>query len=326
MKYPKVNSHFISVTLTISFCLFFVSCGKTESIQEIPVETPKQEEPKPDPKPSLIAVVDLIKSKTTLVKSVTSSETNTLDEGITITNLKYINSADKNMSMHIIVADFSYKHVTAQVLNPFKTHEKKFQQLPAIVKANEEPNTKIWAAVNGDFFSWSNMETSGPFIYDGYVRKSNTPGSTRSAFGITRTGLPVFLNPPAGETSVFTYGDNLLRHLIGGREWLLYNGKKITITDNSVEPRTSIGMREDKKVISIVVDGREASHSNGMSLAQLQSVYEALGAKFAFNFDGGGSTVAVVRQNNAAEWDVVNQPSESPYRAIANALGFVSTK
>ena len=156
MKYPKINSHFISVTLTITFCLFFVSCGKTQSIQEIPVETPKQEEPKPDPKPSLIAVVDLIKSKTTLVKSVTSSETNTLDEGITITNLKYINSADKNMSMHIIVADFSYKHVTAQVLNPFNTHEKKFQQLPAIVKANEEPNTKIWAAVNGDFFSGSN--------------------------------------------------------------------------------------------------------------------------------------------------------------------------
>src|SRR5690606_4793711 len=164
MKYIKINLPITSVTLTISFCLFLVSCGKTEPIQEIPIETPKPVEPKPDPKPSPIAVVDLIKSKTTLVKSVISSETSTLDEGITITNLKYINSASKNMSKHIIVADYSYKHVTAQVLNPFNTHEKKLQQSPASAKANERPDPKIRAAVNGDFFSWTNMETSGPFI------------------------------------------------------------------------------------------------------------------------------------------------------------------
>jgi len=307
--------------------VFFVACGKDSPVEETPVpEPPKQEEPKPDTKPVAIDAVDLIKTKTTLVKSITSSETKTLDEGISITNLKYVNSADRKMSIHIIVADFGYKHVTAQVLNPYNSNEKRFQQLPAIVNANEEVGTKIWAAVNGDFFSWENMETSGPFIYDGYVRKPNSAGSVRGAFGITRTGLPAFLNPPAGQTSVFNYGDNLLRHLVGGREWLIYNGTKITITDTTVEPRTTIGMRDDKKVIALVVDGRQESHSNGMSLVQLQSVYEALGAKFAFNLDGGGSSVAVVRQQNAPLWDVVNSPSEMPLRAIANGLGFVSTK
>jgi len=56
------------------------------------------------------------------------------------------------MSMYLILADFSYKHVTSQILSPFNTYENKFQQLPAIVKANEEPNTKFWVAVDGDFF------------------------------------------------------------------------------------------------------------------------------------------------------------------------------
>jgi len=327
MHYIKSNLSILSVTLTVLISVVFLACGKDNPVEETPIpEPPKQEEPKPDPKPTSINVVELIKTKTSLVKSVISSDTKTLDEGIAITTFKYVNSADKNMSLQIIVADFGYKHVTAQVLNPYNTNEKRFQQLPAIVKANEEAGTKIWAAVNGDFFSWSNMETSGPFIYDGYIRKGNSPGSVRGAFGITRTGLPVFLNPPAGQTPVFTSGDNLLRHLVGGREWLIYNGNKITNADTSVEPRTTIGMREDKKVIALVVDGRQVTHSNGMSLIQLQSVYEALGAKFAFNLDGGGSTVAVVRQNNTAQWDVVNSPSEMPLRAIANGLGFVSTK
>lgn len=327
MNYRKIVFSLLSVTLTICVLMLFLACGKSEPIPNTPVpEPPKQEDPKPDPKPVAIDVVELIKTKTTLVKSVISSDTKTLDEGITITTLKYVNSADKNMSIQVIVADFGYKHVTAQVLNPFNSNEKRFQQLPAIVKANEEVSTKIWAAVNGDFFSWTNMETTGPFIYDGYIRKGNSLSSTRGAFGITRTGMPVFLNPPVGQNPVFTYGDNLLRHLVGGREWLIYNGAKVTITDTSVEPRTTIGMRDDKKVIAMVVDGRQASHSNGMSLAQLQSVYEALGAKFAFNLDGGGSSVAVVRQPNVAQRDVVNSPSELPLRAIANGLGFVSMK
>lgn len=324
MKNMKLVLANVSVTLT--FCLFVLAfaCSKGNAIVDDPKPNPpKQEDPKPDPKPMPIDVVDLIKTKTTLVKNVIFSETKILAEGISVTNLKYLSSSDKNMSIHVIIADFGYKHVTAQVLNPYNTDEERFQNLADMTKVNEEVGTKILAAVNGDYFSWSNMKTTGPFIYDGTVRKANTSGSTRPAFGITRTGLPVFLNAPSGQIAVFQYGDNLLRHLVGGNQWFIYNGNKITINDTTVEPRTAIGMRSDKKVIAVAVDGRQANHSNGMSFVQLQSLFDALDAKFAFNLDGGGSTVAVVRQNNVAAWNVLNSPSEIPLRAIANGIGFV---
>lgn len=325
MNLFKFILRFFSVTLTF---FVFVHCGKSELPKEtIKEPEPKKEEPTPNPQsnPIAIDVIELIKTKFSLIKSIVSTDTKVLAEGITAYNIKYVNTSDRNMSIHIIVADFGYKQVTAQVLNPYNTHEKRFQNLTDMVKANEEVGTKIWAAVNGDYFSWSNMETTGPFIYDGTIRKSNPVGSTRPAFGITRTGLPVFLNPPSGQPAVNQYGDNLLRHLVGGNQWFIYNGNKITINDTTVEPRTAIGMRSDKKVIAITVDGRQASYSNGMSFVQLQSLFDVLEAKFAFNLDGGGSTVAVIRQNNAASWDVFNSPSEIPLRSIANGIGFVTT-
>ena len=321
--------HLISVTLTVCFLSLFLSCGKDSTAEEVvkEPEKPKEEEGINPVTPTPIDVTELIKTKSNQVKSVISTQTQTLEEGISVTTLKYINTADKNMSISVLVADFSYKHINAQALNPYNSDEKRFQVLPDIAKANEEPGTKIWAAVNGDYFSWSNMETTGPFIYDGKVRKPNPSGSTRPAFGITRTGLPVFLNAPTGQSNIYNYGDNLLRHLVGGNQWFIYNGKLMTINDTTVEPRSSIGMRDDKKVIAIVVDGRNPTHSNGMSFVQLQSVYNALGAKFAFNLDGGHSSIMVARQPSSAVWNTVNVPSESnPYRAIANGIGFISTK
>jgi exopolysaccharide biosynthesis protein len=52
-------------------------------------------------------------------------------------------------------------------------------------------------------------------------------------------------------------------------------------------------------------------------------MYEALDAKFAFNLDGGGSTTVVVRNQDGTGWNVVNQPSDNPPRAIANGVAFV---
>ncbi|MCA5005707.1 phosphodiester glycosidase family protein [Sphingobacterium bovistauri] len=325
MNYYKNAIRLFSVTLTT---LFFIHCGKSEVPQEIVKEPEPTEEETPitPTTPTPIDVIELIKTKSSLIKSIISTDTKILAEGITTYSIKYVNTTDRNMNISIIVADMGYKHVSAQVLNPYNSSDNKFQNLPDMARANEEVGTKIWAAVNGDYFSWSNMLTTGPFIHDGVIRKGNPVGSSRPAFGITRVGLPVFLNPPASQSAVFQYGDNLLKHLIGGNQWFIYNGNKITINDSTVEPRTAIGMREDKKLIAITVDGRQASHSNGMSFVQLQSIYEALGAKFAFNLDGGGSTVSVARRGNSAEWDILNNPSEVPLRAIANGIGFISTK
>ncbi|NJD19939.1 MAG: phosphodiester glycosidase family protein, partial [Gemmatimonadetes bacterium] len=68
----------------------------------------------------------------------------------------------------------------------------------------------------------------------------------------------------------------------------------------------------------VVVDGRQAPHSLGMTLPELTELLEALGAEEALNLDGGGSSVMVVRGA------VHNRPSdEAGERAVVNALALV---
>ena len=74
----------------------------------------------------------------------------------------------------------------------------------------------------------------------------------------------------------------------------------------------------------MVVDGRQASYSNGMSFAQLSNVFFALGVKDAINLDGGGSTTLVVKDGTG--WKVRNRPSDGAPRAVANAWTIVDTQ
>jgi exopolysaccharide biosynthesis protein len=65
----------------------------------------------------------------------------------------------------------------------------------------------------------------------------------------------------------------------------------------------------------VVVDGRQPGRSDGMTLPELTSVFEALGVTDAINLDGGGSSVMVV------EGTVVSRPSDlEGERPVVNAL------
>lgn len=86
---------------------------------------------------------------------------------------------------------------------------------------------------------------------------------------------------------------------------LLDNGKAIDQFDSAVQrknPRSSIGYYEPGHYCFITVDGRQPGYSDGMSLAELSAVYEALGCKAAFNLDGG-ATAQMIFQG-----ELVNKP------------------
>jgi exopolysaccharide biosynthesis protein len=79
-------------------------------------------------------------------------------------------------------------------------------------------------------------------------------------------------------------------------------------------PRSAIGWN-DRRLFLVVVDGRQAPYSDGMSLAELRDLFLRLGAHTAINLDGGGSSALVVRG------DVVNRPSDREgERPVGNAL------
>ena len=81
----------------------------------------------------------------------------------------------------------------------------------------------------------------------------------------------------------------------------------------SYEPRTALGYNA-QKLILIVVDGRRAGYSTGLSLYRLASLLIELGATEAINLDGGSSSTFVV------DGKVVNRPSGQSERDVLNAV------
>jgi exopolysaccharide biosynthesis protein len=64
----------------------------------------------------------------------------------------------------------------------------------------------------------------------------------------------------------------------------------------------------------VVVDGRQPSHSIGMTLLELAKLMQDLGAKAALNLDGGGSSEMVIGE------EFVNRPSDGRERLVGDAL------
>jgi exopolysaccharide biosynthesis protein len=87
---------------------------------------------------------------------------------------------------------------------------------------------------------------------------------------------------------------------------LLDDGAAITEFHSSVakeNPRCAIGYYEPGHYCLVVVDGRQDGYSEGMTLAQLSWLMEALGCSEAYNLDGG-ATAMMVYDN-----DIISSPS-----------------
>ena len=104
---------------------------------------------------------------------------------------------------------------------------------------------------------------------------------------------------------------------IGGSTVLMQDGHIVlgscTGAICSRNPRTSIGLTADGRIVLVVVDGRQSS-SVGMSLPELANFFQRLGVESAMNLDGGGSSAMVIRGQ------VVNHPSDGFERSVTNAL------
>ena len=117
-----------------------------------------------------------------------------------------------------------------------------------------------------------------------------------------------------------------LTALIGGGPRLLIDGAKPTTfvgfegmsSDfvNTRHPRTAAGFNQDSTIAYfVVVDGRQATLSVGMSLDELADLMLSIGAYNAVNLDGGGSSTMVIHNQ------VVNSPSDpGGERSVANSL------
>ncbi len=86
-------------------------------------------------------------------------------------------------------------------------------------------------------------------------------------------------------------------------------------------PRSAVGRTADNKFLFVVVDGRRAGAA-GVTLVELQTVLEGLGATDGLNMDGGGSSALWIKGEPGNS--VVNVPSDGSLRSITDALSIVA--
>lgn len=106
---------------------------------------------------------------------------------------------------------------------------------------------------------------------------------------------------------------------IGGNPTLVKNGEIIIEKDGDTaffnrHPRTGVGFTAENHVLFVTVDGRQPGYSVGMTPFRFAQLFRSLGATYALNLDGGGSTTMVV--NNK----VVNRPPGGYIRPVSSAL------
>jgi len=197
--------------------------------------------------------------------------------------------------------------------------------LRATASSERKRKTSNWAwlvgaqaAINGDFFSYSNYSTNGLAMSGGAVWPGTADHSYVApvAVGDHKIAIPHHNN--------ITAVQSWMKEVVSGHPTLLDDGKVVGNPGDPLctnrHPRTVIGVTQDhKKLILAVVDGR-ASNRLGMTCDELATLLLEFNAYDGVNMDGGGSSTMYVKGTG-----VVNYPSDGSERVVANHLGVHAT-
>ncbi len=140
--------------------------------------------------------------------------------------------------------------------------------------------------------------------------------------------LPVMRSLAVGDKVEVSFsaaeGWETVRQAIGGGVRLVKDGAAEEFEETGKAPRTALGITAGGKTLLYTADGRNSSHSMGLSLAQLAQRMLDLGAVDAINLDGGGSTQLHLVWPGYDKDNTINKPTEN--RRCANYLMFAAEK
>ena len=184
--------------------------------------------------------------------------------------------------------------------------------------------TNVVGAINAGGYDMSNGRPSGAFIMSGTV--INEP--TGTTFWIDKDGNAHITS--AQECNAALAAGNVLEAVASFGD-IFENGHARSGLDNTTRAsRTAIGIKADGTVVMLMVDGRQAPYSVGMTMAEVGAAMEALGCVQAVNLDGGGSsTFATQREgesenNTSAGLTLRCRPSDGYERKVSNTIMVLS--
>jgi exopolysaccharide biosynthesis protein len=274
------------------------------------------------------ALTQRLADSTHVMAAVFSDTAFAVTEGVTETDIHYLNMEGATTRMFILSVDLTNPHVSLQVATPYDASGTALQTVPDMAKYIDGPGHYVMAGVNGDFFNISTGQIMGVEYKNGVALKAAfTDNSQKPQQGLTFFAVLSDGTPYIGEKGA-DY-DSMRASIVnatGGGVVLVRNHKPVPQTIPTVDPRTAVGYDDKGTVYFIVVDGRDFFYSNGIDYEQMASCMAALGVRKAINLDGGGSSILMIRSPLADVWQVRNHPSDGAPRAIVNAWMVVSDK
>nr|WP_231036327.1 phosphodiester glycosidase family protein [Pectinatus sottacetonis] len=163
------------------------------------------------------------------------------------------------------------------------------------------------------------INTNDTLLKDGQIVISAN-GTMKDALNGLKVGDEMTINEDLGSDEW-----NKASEIIGVGPQLVKNGQiDITAAEEQIgpdvtggqSPRTAVGITNDGHVLLLVADGRQ-SISDGLTLKQLARLLIEFGAKNAVNFDGGGSSELVIKN------EVINSPSDGIQRPVGVSLAVI---
>jgi exopolysaccharide biosynthesis protein len=183
-------------------------------------------------------------------------------------------------------------------------------------------------AINGDYYGSTDSVRKGRgiVIRNGTLYRSTPYNDVAVVYGngtmktLAKSDAVADQLVSDGAIQAFCFGPRLLDE----------SGKAFTTQElksrgeplvNPANPRSGIGYIEPNHFVLIVVDGRDAGGSKGMSSAEFAKLFESLGCKSAYNFDGGGSATMVFMGK------VINHPCDAGgERSVSDIVYFAESE
>jgi exopolysaccharide biosynthesis protein len=246
---------------------------------------------------------------------------------------QHIVRRDPNYSIHVMRIDLKDPRVSVHVSRGGPDPDGDGPWLTTLMPTSEiAEREKYDVAINGDFFeAEATKDIEGRNT--GYVRgKAAAPVGTAMTGGVlwhqaahARPYLEITESKEAKLLEGQPPVEASAREIISGSQIIVRDGYAVPFTGafaTNRHPRTVVGIDSSGTQLTLlVVDGRQPQLSIGMTLAELSDEMIRLKCSTAINLDGGGSTTLVCRSPETKKLKVINSPSDTKERSVADILG-----
>lgn len=156
-------------------------------------------------------------------------------------------------------------------------------------------NSNAILAINGDYYGFRD---TGIVIRNGVVYRDSPAreglaiykDGTMKVYDEKSTSVEKLLQD--GVLNTLSFGPSLLNdgNVISGIENIEIDTNFGNHSIQGYQPRTGIGIISPNHFMFVVVDGRSAGYSKGVTMIEFAEIFKNLGCTTAYNIDGGGSS------------------------------------